>query len=43
MPFMEVCVLLRTRLILPRISGRPHVLFFVVLSVESAPYGTEDN
>jgi len=34
-------VLLKTRLILPRISDRPYVLFFVVLSVESAPYGTE--
>ena len=43
MPYMDVCVLLKTRLILPRISGRPYVLFFVVLSVESAPYGTEDS
>ena len=24
MPYMEVCVLLKTRLILPRISGRPY-------------------
>lgn len=37
-------MLLKTRLILPRISGRPYVsFFFVVLSVESAPYGTEDS
>ena len=36
-------MLLKTRLILLRISGRPCVLFFVVLSMESAPYGTEDS